>query len=155
MPDFVQIGRPKTFTLGTPAVTCKDLMSLKLDPSANIIKHFGHNRFPHVLVGNDETKLTLQTTDRAIIANVNKGEIVATVTAVWQSVDTSLSGTSLAASGAADSITFTCTTMLVDEVVTIDAKPDGSPAEISLVLIPCIAANGTAPTISITYASHS
>jgi hypothetical protein len=44
--------------------------------------------------------------------------------------------------------------MLVDEVIKIDAKPDGNPAEITIVLIPCFAADGTAPTQADTFASH-
>lgn len=149
MSKWSMLGRPKSFVTTTPAVTINDLLqgsTIRLDHESH--RHFGNRRHPRTTIGNDNTRITIVTTDIAAYQNFHKDREVGGLTMEFELPAELISELGVA-NPEAGSITITVSNARVDEAVELAPNDDGSPGQFTVSFYPSIKqADGTAPTIT-------
>jgi hypothetical protein len=150
MSQFTQLGRPKEFKTTTPSVTITDVLEATLKRSSEQNKHYGNKRFPRITIGNDNSELTIKTSDVAALQNFFDGLEVLQVEVDYLGTDSTndIDGVTTTNAG---TYKYTCTVMRVEGAVEVQPAADGKPAEFTIKLIPSVKeSDGSMPVQDIT-----
>lgn len=155
MAQFNQLGSPFSLVFTTPALTINDLVEASFDFDPELHEHFrGSSRFVRYTIGNDNTTITFQTSDKAAIAALIKGMEVGGVTLTFKGTYTGVEDTDPTVTQSDEQVSATISTMMVIEREPISNNADKSPAMFSFTLRACEKeSDGSAPTIAFSYSA--
>lgn len=130
-----QLASPKELTIGTPALTVTDLVSASINFDPELHEHFaGNSRFPHYVIGNDNTTMKFKTTDRSVLAKLIKGMEVKTVALKFAGPVKAVASTTPTYTSDTSDITASISCMRVTEAIEVSAESDKKPAEFEITL---------------------
>lgn len=150
MAKIDQLSSPQDVTIGTPAATIEDLIDASINFDPEMHEHFnGKSRFPHFVIGNDNTTLKFKTTDRSVIAKLAKGMEVKNVVLKFKGPTIAVSGTAPAYTSDGTIITATISCMRVVEAIEITNDAEKKAAEFEVTLRAAVdSSTGDDPTIA-------
>lgn len=153
MPQFDQLGAPKSVAMTAPALTITDLTEAGFNFDPELHEHFsGNSRFPRYTIGNDNTTISFTTSDKAAIAALIKGLEVAGVTLTFGGTYTSVAATGSVTQSSVE-VTATISSMRVVEAVEVTSSgSDKTPATFAITLRAAAKeSDGAEPTIVFDY----
>lgn len=152
MANFNQVGSPTQVATASPAITITDIMDLEFSFDPDMAEHFGGSqRFPRYTIGNDNTTVTLRTSDVAALG-WHKGLECTALTVTYAATVSGISA--IGAQGPtltqdAGTIIFTISTVRVVSALRVSNGAGGAPAEYSVTFRAAVKeSDGTAPTLT-------
>lgn len=151
MTQPLQLGRPYEVKSTTPSLTITDVVDAQLIFNPTLHEHHGgKSRYATYTIGDDDTRITLKTTDSAALGWIT-GMTVSAVSISFAATETEI--TALGAQGAtitqaAGTIVATVSSMKVISPVKVSNGCDGKPAEFDVEFKACQSGTGADPTMT-------
>lgn len=136
--NFRQVGKAKQLTVSSPDVTITDLLTGVANFDPELILHWGGNtRYPRYVIGNDNTTITVTTSDANAFIKLAKGIECTTVKleieAPYYNVLIPIQGNQVTQNSGSIVVGLTISNARVDEAIQISGGGmDGKPAEFSI-----------------------
>ncbi len=137
MAQYNQLGRPLLVSSASPSISIRDIKDCKVSVGHKMNDHrSGDSRYMRGSVGQDESKVTLTTTNMAALGWVCGMEVTNLAIALKGP------GATVSSAGVVTDQTtavgYTCTNCRVTSPFKVSAKGDGTPAEFELEFTPAI-----------------
>ena len=152
MAQFKQLGSPTECKTTSPAITIADIVDLEFSFDPDLAEHFGGSqRFPRYTIGNDNTTVTLRTTDVAALG-WHKGLEATALSVTYAATISAISA--IGAQGAtltqdAGTIIFTISNVRVVSATRVSNGAGGAPAEYQVTFRAAVVeSTGAAPTLT-------